>query len=187
MVTTEAGVTALPRRPLVVFLMGVTGSGKTTLGEALGLAWSWPYHDADAYHPPANVAKMRAGTPLTDDDRVPWLIALHDCAQQTVERGDGAVIGCSALKASYRAILRGSLAPVAFVWLDVPREALQARMDARRGHFMPASLLDSQLHTLEAPVHAFHIDGDQPVEDLVREVTTRLIAWQESSPQTGDD
>ena len=178
---------ASPRRPLVVFVMGVTGSGKTTLGEALGRAWSWPYHDADAYHPPANVEKMRAGTPLTDADRVPWLAALHDCAQQTVDRGEGAVIGCSALKASYRAILRGALSPVVFVWLDVPREALQARMDARRGHFMPASLLESQLHTLEAPVHAFHIDGDQPVADLVREVTTRLIASQDANPPTDDD
>lgn len=169
---------ATPPVPLVVFLMGVTGSGKTTLGEALASAWGWPYHDADTYHPPENVEKMRAGIPLTDADRIPWLAALHARAEQTIADGAGAIIGCSALKASYRAVLRGSLSHVVFVWLDVPRGVLQERMDARRGHFMPPSLLESQLHTLEPPLHAIRIDGDRPVDDLVAHVTARLVAGQ---------
>ena len=170
-----------PTPPLAVFVMGVTGSGKSTFGTALGEAWGWPYHDADDYHPPANVKKMRAGTPLTDADREPWLKALHEAAAQAVRADEGIIIGCSALKVSYRQVLRGDLECVVFLWLDVPREVLQRRMDTRRGHFMPASLLASQIATLERPKHAIRLDGDQPVNALVEEATARVKAWQEGS------
>lgn len=169
---TSSEVTANVLTPLVLFLMGVTGSGKTTLGLALGEAWRWPYRDADDYHPPENVEKMRTGVPLTDDDREPWLLALHALAAETLAEGGGVIIGCSALKAAYRRRLRGSLERVVFVWLDLPADILQQRLRARQGHFMPASLLASQLATLEPPRRALRVNGDQPVPALVAEITS---------------
>jgi gluconokinase len=174
--------TTVPTAPLAVFVMGVTGSGKSTLGSALGDAWGWPYHDADDYHPAGNVAKMRTGTPLTDEDRAPWLAALHQAAAHAVAEGRGIVIGCSALKEHYRAVLRGDLTRVVFLWLDVPEGVLQARMDARKGHFMPASLLASQLATLERPTGALRLEGNQPVEALVEQSTALVVQWQRQFP-----
>lgn len=167
-----------PPRPLVVVLMGVTASGKTTAGEALASRWAWPYFDGNDFHPPANLSKMQSGTPLTDADRRPWLDALHRKAEDVLAAGDGAIIGCSALKASYRDILRGYLTRVVFVWLDVPRAELEARMAARRGHFMPPSLLDSQLSTLEAPGDAVRVDGTGAPADVVRRIAEAVTAWQ---------
>lgn len=158
--------------------MGVTGSGKTTAGEALSEEWGWPYHDGDDFHPAANVEKMRSGTPLTDEDRRPWLEALHRKAEQVLAAGEGAIIGCSALKESYREILRGYLTRVAFVWLDLTRDALEDRLAARRGHFMPASLLDSQLAALEPPEDAIRVDGDGEVGAVVKRITAAVTAWQ---------
>ena len=171
---------ALPHPPLAAFVMGVTGSGKSTFGTALGEAWGWPYHDADDYHPASNVEKMRAGTPLTDEDRLPWLTALHDAAGLAVHEGRGIILGCSALKESYRQVLRGELTQVVFLWLDVPEEVLEARMDARQGHFMPASLLASQLATLERPTEALRLEGHQPVEVLVEQATALVVEWQQA-------
>jgi gluconokinase len=170
--------TVAPSAPLAVFVMGVTGSGKSTLGNALAQAWGWPYHDADDYHPPGNVAKMRTGTPLTDEDRAPWLAALHEAAARTVADGGGIIIGCSALKEHYRTMLRGELTRVVFLWLDVPEGVLQARMDARKGHFMPASLLASQIATLERPAQALRLEGNQPIEALVDQSTALVVEWQ---------
>jgi gluconokinase len=167
-----------PPRPLVVVLMGVTASGKMTAGEALAARWGWPYVDGNDVHPPANVAKMRSGTPLTDADRRPWLEALHRMAEDVLAAGDGAIIGCSALKASYRAILRGYLTRVAFVWLDVPRAELEARMAARQNHFMPPALLDSQLATLETPSDALRVDGTGEVDAVVRRIAEAVTTWQ---------
>jgi carbohydrate kinase (thermoresistant glucokinase family) len=129
----------------VVVLMGVTGSGKSTVGPLLAQRLNWPFQDGDDLHPPANVAKMAAGHPLTDEDRRPWLARVRDW----IAAHDHGVITCSALKRAYRDVLRDE--HVAFVQLSGTREQLTARLAARQGHFMPAALLDSQLADLEPP------------------------------------
>ncbi|MDQ1555513.1 MAG: gluconokinase [Actinomycetota bacterium] len=132
-----------PPRALVV--MGVSGSGKSTVGSELAQTLGRPFVDADDLHPASNKQKMAAGIPLTDDDRLPWLNAVGAAlAEET-----SPVVACSALKRVYRDILRRAEPAIAFVELDGSRELLEERMRARRGHFMPTSLLDSQLATLE--------------------------------------
>lgn len=132
-----------------IVVMGVAGSGKSTLGAALAEALALPFLEGDAFHPPANVAKMAAGVPLTDEDRWPWLDAL---AAALREAEAGAVMTCSALRLVYRERLRAKADhTLSFVWLKLDRDTLAERMGARVGHYMPASLLDSQLATLEAP------------------------------------
>jgi gluconokinase len=134
--------------PLVV-VMGVSGSGKSTAARALAQRLGVPFCEGDDVHPPANVAKMQAGQPLDDADRAPWLAALNAWMQA---HRDGGVVSCSALRRRYRDRLREGLAPPpAFVLLDPSRAVLERRMAARHGHFMPGSLLDSQLATLERP------------------------------------
>lgn len=129
----------------VVVLMGVAGSGKSTVGALVAKRLGWPFQEGDVLHPPANVTKMAAGEPLTDEDRWPWLGRVREWI---AEHGDG-VITCSALKRSYRDVLR---APhVQFVYLEAGRDDLRPRLAARAGHFMPASLLGSQLADLEPP------------------------------------
>jgi gluconokinase len=129
-----------------IVVMGVAGSGKSTLAQTIGARLGWPCVDADDFHSPANVAKMRAGTPLTDADRLPWLRSISDwiSAAET-----DVVLTCSALRRSYRDVLREADARVRFVHLHGSRELLAKRMGARQGHFMPLTLLDSQLATLE--------------------------------------
>lgn len=159
--------------PIVV--MGVSGSGKTTVGTRLADALGVDYAEGDEFHPPANVAKMAAGTPLDDADREPWLDAL---AGWLAERsGQGAVVTCSALKRVYRDRLRASAPDAFFLHLDLPRGELERRLAERRGHFMPPSLLDSQLATLE-PLEPDEdgstVDGTLSPEDLVREAVAAL-------------
>jgi gluconokinase len=130
-----------------VVVMGVSGSGKTTIAGILSRRLGWPEAEADDFHPAANVAKMHAGTPLTDADRKPWLEALRDW----IDAAPGSVIlTCSALRRSYRDVLRQANARVVFLHLDGDHEVIRKRITGRRGHFMPASLLDSQFATLEA-------------------------------------
>ncbi|MBC3760230.1 gluconokinase [Quadrisphaera oryzae] len=129
--------------------MGVSGSGKTTVAQLLAQDLGWTFAEADDFHPPANVAKMESGHPLTDEDRWPWLRSLRDWADERAEAGEDAVVTCSALKRSYRDLLRGSRARVRFVHLDGPPELLAQRIGGRTGHFMPSSLLGSQLEALE--------------------------------------
>ena len=130
-----------------VVVMGVSGSGKTTVGERLAAQLGVPFVDGDALHPPANVAKMASGVPLTDDDRAPWLRIVGQAVAGTTP--EGVVVACSALKRSYRDLIRAEAPGTLFAELDGTRELLAARMSARPGHFMPVSLLDSQLATLE--------------------------------------
>ena len=160
--------------PLRVVLMGVAGSGKTSVGLALAPLLGAGYLDGDDLHPPESIAKMRAGVPLTDADRAPWLAQVGDLLAGPGRR----IVGCSALKRSYRDIIRAHAgAPVTFVHLAGSRAVIAARMVGRQGHFMPASLLDSQLAALEPPgpdEDAITVDITQPLPDLVAEIAAGL-------------
>lgn len=144
---------------MIAILMGVTGSGKTTVAEALMHRTGWRFAEGDDYHPAANKAKMHAGQELTDEDRAPWLAALHGVLERWVREGTKGVMTCSALKESYRRALVDGLPEGAarFVLLEVPRSELEERLERRTGHFMNPALLDSQLQTLEVPGDAVHV------------------------------
>ncbi|MFI1506469.1 gluconokinase [Streptomyces sp. NPDC020597] len=135
------------RTPHVVVVMGVAGTGKTTIGPLLAARLGVPYAEGDDFHPPANIARMSAGTPLGDDDRWPWLDAIGAWANERA--GLGGVVSCSALKRSYRDRLRAAAPAVVFVHLAGDRSLIEDRMAQRRGHFMPTALLDSQFATLQ--------------------------------------
>lgn len=146
------------RSGLFVVVMGVAGSGKTTIGRLLAARLGWPFYDADDYHPPANIAKMSAGQPLDDADRAGWLAALAGLIAGGLAHGERGVLACSALKRAYRAALRVDEQRVRFVYLRGDFGAIQARLLAREGHFMPAALLRSQFEALEEPVDAINVD-----------------------------
>jgi gluconokinase len=154
-------------RPLVV--MGVSGSGKSTVGAALAQRLRVPFADADDFHPPANIATMAAGRPLDDDDRQPWLESI---GTWLAEHPSGGVMSCSALKRSYRDQLRHHARGVAFLLLNGTPEVIRARQASRPGHFMPASLLASQFAILEhltPDEHGVTVDVDQGVDAIVEE------------------
>ena len=166
----------MPADVAVVIIMGVAGSGKTTVGAALAAALGWPFVDADDHHSPESVAKMAHGEPLNDGDRWPWLDRLRAIIDDTLA-GDGKlVLACSALKASYRARLAGCAAggQVRFVYLAGTPELLHARLAKRAGHFMKPEMLDSQLSTLEVPGDAITVDAAQPVPDVVAKARAAL-------------
>ncbi|GJD49517.1 Gluconokinase [Methylobacterium crusticola] len=137
--------------PAVLVVMGVSGSGKTTVASLLAGRLGWEFEDGDDFHPPANVEKMQAGTPLTDEDRGPWLAAIAAWIDGIRAGGGHGVVTCSALKRAYRDVLIGARADVRLVYLEGDRALIGRRMAARHGHFMPTSLLDSQFRTLEVP------------------------------------
>jgi gluconokinase/shikimate kinase len=139
----------LPALPPVLVLMGVSGCGKSTVAALLAGRLSWDFEEGDELHPPANVAKMASGHPLNDDDRRPWLALIAAWIRERTDAGQPGIITCSALKRSYRDILRGDR--VVFVYLAGTRELIAKRLAARHGHFMPAALLDSQFADLEPP------------------------------------
>lgn len=162
-----------------VFLiaMGVSGCGKSSLGRRLADALGWPFLEGDDLHPPANVAKMHAGHPLDDADRAPWLAAIGQWMDRLIADNRSGVISCSALKRIYRDALRGHDRNVRFILLQVGRDELQRRLDARSGHFMPASLLDSQLATLEpfAPDEpALSINANGTIEATLQEALAAI-------------
>ena len=142
---------------MIVVLMGVCGSGKNTVGEALAAALGWPFHDADGFHPPANVAKMAAGTPLTDDDRWPWLDRIAAEMRRVDDAGRHAVLACSALKDAYRERIARA-GDVRFVYLRGDYATIAGRLAARQHAYMPASLLESQFAALEEPAGALVVD-----------------------------
>jgi gluconokinase len=158
-----------------VVVMGVASCGKTTIGEALAAHFNVPFIEGDRLHPPANITKMSAGIPLDDDDRWPWLAEVGAALRGT----SGCIASCSALKKSYRdSISVAAQRPVTFVHLHGSREVLQQRISWRKGHFMPPSLLDSQLATLEMPTAveaAVTIDIDQSVDEIVRRAADFLL------------
>jgi gluconokinase len=158
---------------MILVLAGVSGSGKTTMGRRLAERLGILFRDADDFHPEENVEKMRAGSPLTDADRVPWLSALSGLIAGWSAAGTDAVLACSALKRAYRDALAGGLPDVRFAILDVPPEILRERLEKREGHFMPASLLASQLAALEAPgkeENAVVIDASGTAEETVEKL-----------------
>ncbi|MBF6210260.1 gluconokinase [Nocardia puris] len=161
-------------KPLVV-AMGVSGSGKSTAGAAVAAALGVEYAEGDAFHPEANLAKMAAGSPLDDADRAPWLDRI---AAWLAERGErGGVVSCSALKVSYRDRLRAAAPDLFFLHLTASYEELSRRMRTRPGHFMPASLLDSQLADLQpltAAERGIVVDATRPAEELAQEALTAL-------------
>ena len=136
---------------MILVVMGVSGSGKTTVAKGLAAALGWRFREGDGLHPPANVAKMAAGTPLTDEDRAPWLAAIAQVIDGWRADGVSGIVTCSALKRAYRGVLVGDRADVRLVHLAGDKALIAARMAARKGHFMPPALLDSQFATLEAP------------------------------------
>lgn len=159
----------------VAVIMGVSGSGKSTIAAMLAHRLHWIYEDADWFHPRSNVEKMHAGVPLTDEDRWPWLNAIAAWIDATRQRGNHAVIACSVLKRAYRKILLGERPDVALVFLKGDRELIARRLAARDGHFMPPSLLDSQFAALEEPG-----DDEHPIVVSIaphpREIVETIVA-----------
>jgi gluconokinase len=163
--------------PCALVLMGVSGSGKSTIAEALATRIGWRCEDGDKFHPASNVAKMSAGQPLTDDDRWPWLKAIADEIDRLCAKGQPAVVACSALKRAYRDVLVHGRDDVRIVFLDGTQELIGGRLAARKGHFMPAGLLDSQFRTLERPAPdegAVTVSIDAGVESIVDDIVRKL-------------
>jgi carbohydrate kinase (thermoresistant glucokinase family) len=161
----------------VLVVMGVTGAGKTTIAARVAEQLGWRYQEGDALHPPANVAKMAGGTPLTDEDRWPWLAIIAEHIDQWRTEGASGVITCSALKRSYRDILIGNRPDVRLVFLRGSHELLATRLAERRGHFMPPALLDSQFATLEEPSddeRPIVVDVSEGPDDIVSGIVKRL-------------
>ena len=154
---------------MIIILMGVSGAGKTTIGRALAEELHWRFSEGDDYHSAANIAKMHAGIPLTDEDRAPWLQALRHAITGWLASGDNVVLTCSALKASYREILQVS-PQVKFVYLRGSFNLIAQRLASRHGHYMDPHLLGSQFETLEEPKDAVTIEVGPPVAQIVREI-----------------
>ena len=154
-----------------VIVMGVTSCGKTSVGEGLAAELKCPFIEGDKLHPTSNIAKMTVGTPLNDDDRWPWLDIIGKAMKAECEKGHGVIASCSSLKRIYRKKLaEAARMPISFIFLHGSRELLAARMADRKGHFMPTSLLDSQLKTLEVPgpdENALHLDVALSVDELI--------------------
>ncbi|MGA7458737.1 MAG: gluconokinase [Candidatus Korobacteraceae bacterium] len=154
---------------MIILIMGVTAAGKTTVGRALAEQLHWRFADADDYHSPANVAKMHAGIPLTDEDRAPWLQSLRVATLGWTGTSENVVLACSALKTSYRDILLVS-PQVKLVYLRITEELTAARLAARHGHYMNPTLLRRQFETLEEPHDALTIDAAQSTERIVTDI-----------------
>jgi gluconokinase len=163
--------------PCALVIMGVSGSGKSTIGEALAARLRWPYEDGDKFHPESNVAKMRAGHPLTDEDRWPWLRAIAGEIDRVCEARLHVVMACSALRRVYRDILVHGRNDIRIVYLDGTQSLIASRLGRRKGHFMPPGLLASQFATLEPPgadERPITVSIDVPVEGVVDNILDQL-------------
>lgn len=174
-----------PALPSVLVVMGVSGSGKSTIGTQLALALHWDFEDGDWFHPARNIDKMHAGMPLTDEDRAPWLIAIADFIDQARLAGNRVVIACSALKRRYRAVIVGNRPDVRLVYLKGDMELISRRVATRHEHFMPTSLLESQFEALEEPG-----PDERPIVASIaprpREIVTQILADLQAQPREGD-
>ncbi len=165
---------APPVAPAVVIVMGVSGSGKSTIGAMLAAHLSWPFEDGDCFHPAANVEKMHKGIPLTDEDRRPWLGAIADRIDRIRRGGGHGVLACSALKRRYRDVLIGDRRDVRLVYLAGEEALIARRIAARHEHFMPPSLLHSQFEALEAPGQDEH-PVTVSIAPTPREIVARIV------------
>jgi carbohydrate kinase (thermoresistant glucokinase family) len=182
----EARAQARSPGPSILVVMGVSGSGKTTIGERLAARLGWPYQEGDALHPPANVAKMHSGTPLDDADRLPWLQIIAARIDEWRAKASPGIVTCSALKRRYRDIIIGDRLEVRLVYLKGSKDEIGGRLTGRQGHFMPAALLKSQFDALEEPGPDEHpitvsVDGtpDQIVDDVLEKL--RIAPGMQSS------
>jgi gluconokinase len=160
----------------VFVIMGVSGSGKTTVGLALAQKLGAPFYDGDDFHPPQNIAKMAAGIPLDDEDRFVWLVRLHDLIADHLARGETAVVACSALKKKYREQLRQGNDGLRIVYLDGSFDLIRERMEARPSHYMKANMLQSQFETLEppSPHDTLILSADDAVDNIVNRIVSSL-------------
>jgi len=158
---------------MVIILMGVSGCGKTTVGKLLSKQTGLPFFDADDFHPPENVRKMESGQPLNDEDRQPWLEILSEKISEW-NRSSGAILACSALKETYREILRSGEGNTGFVYLNGSRSVIFDRMKLREGHYMPPELLDSQFEALEEPKNALVVDIRHAPEEIAKQIVNKL-------------
>jgi gluconokinase len=161
----------------ILIVMGVSGSGKSTVALQLAKTLGWQFAEGDDFHPPANIAKMRSGQPLDDGDRMPWLASIATWIDGRREAGEPAIVSCSALKHSYRDLLAAHRSDVLFVYLKGTMEVVSHHLATRAGHFMPASLLPTQFETLEEPTadeHFIAVEASRPVSVIVAEIEAYL-------------
>ncbi len=174
------------KTPCALIVMGVSGSGKSTIADGLAARLGWRSEDGDRFHPASNIAKMRAGHPLTDEDRWPWLQAIADEIDRVCEAGERAVIACSALKRTYRNVLVHGRSDVRIIYLDGSQALIADRLAKRKGHFMPAGLLDSQFKTLEPPTrdeNPLTVSIDASAEAIVDDIVRQLGIDPAGAPQ----
>jgi gluconokinase len=163
---------------MILIVAGVSGSGKTTVGTLLANRLNWPFADADAFHPAASIEKMRAGIPLTDDDRLPWLRAIAAWMDERIARHESAVVTCSGLRRSYRDLLLGGRPQALMIFLTPDREVLTRRLAVRHGHFFPGQLLGSQFDALEPPGPDERVISIVPGDDPASTVASIIaVLW----------
>ena len=159
---------------MIILVMGVSGSGKTTIGQLLAKSLHWEFKDADSFHSSENIEKMRHGIPLNDLDRMPWLLAMQQAIQDWLQENKNVVLACSALKDSYRQYLLIGNERVKLVYLKGSFELIQERLQERHNHFMSEKLLKSQFDTLEEPYNAILVDVSESQEEIVQNIITAL-------------